>query len=49
LIRKLGELRLEVTVLHSADDPEQKLVLFTPAPEDRARLVALTAQLTTST
>jgi transcriptional regulator with XRE-family HTH domain len=46
---ELGELRLEVTVLHSADDPEQKLVLFTPGPADRARLVALTAQLTTST
>jgi transcriptional regulator with XRE-family HTH domain len=39
---ELGELRLEVTVLHSADDHEQKLVLFTPPPEDRARLAALT-------
>jgi transcriptional regulator with XRE-family HTH domain len=46
---ELGELRLEVTVLHSADDPEQKLVLFTPIPEDRARLAALGARLTAST
>jgi transcriptional regulator with XRE-family HTH domain len=45
----LGELRLAVTVLHSADDPEQKLVVFTAAPEDRARLVGLAAPLTTST
>jgi transcriptional regulator with XRE-family HTH domain len=41
---ELGELRLEVTVLHSADDHEQKLVLFTSPAEDRARLAALTAR-----
>jgi hypothetical protein len=33
-----NELPLEVTVLHSADDPEQKLVILTPTAEDRARL-----------
>jgi transcriptional regulator with XRE-family HTH domain len=40
---QLGELRLDVTVLYSADDPEQKLVVFTPSAEDRARLAALLA------
>lgn len=39
---QLGELHLQLTVLHSADDPEQKLVVFTPTVEDRTRLAALT-------
>lgn len=39
----LGELRLDVTVLYSADDPEQKLVIFKPALDDRARLAAFIA------
>lgn len=39
---RLGVLHLQVTVLHSADDFEQKLVAFTPTAGDRARLVALT-------
>jgi MmyB-like transcription regulator ligand binding domain len=46
---ELGQPRLEVTVLHSADDPEQKLFLFTPAPGDRARLVAPLCSAHTST
>jgi hypothetical protein len=39
--RQLGELPLDVTVLYSADDTGQKLVMFTPSPDDRARLAAL--------
>jgi len=39
--RQLVELRLDVTVLYSADDTGQKLVMFTPSPDDRARLAAL--------
>jgi MmyB-like transcription regulator ligand binding domain/Helix-turn-helix domain len=42
--QQLGELRLDVTVLYSADDAEQKLVILTPSPNDRARLAALIAE-----
>lgn len=38
---ELGELQLDVTTLYSADDLEQKLVVFTPTAEDRARLASL--------
>jgi transcriptional regulator with XRE-family HTH domain len=41
---ELGELCFDVTVLYSADDPEQKLVIFTPTHADRARLAALIAE-----
>jgi hypothetical protein len=37
----LGEVQLPFTVLHPADDVEQKLVIFTPTTRDRARLAAL--------
>lgn len=40
---QLGELHVQVTVLHSADDLEQKFVVFTPSSADRPRLAELTA------
>ncbi len=40
---QLGELQLRHTVLQIADNPEQKIVTFTPAPADRQRITALIA------
>ena len=40
---ELGELHLRHTVLQLADDPEQKLVVFTAADTDLARVAALCA------
>lgn len=42
---ELGELELELTVLHPADDLDQKLVVFTPTSIDRVRLSSLVTGL----